>query len=366
MKISIVKTALISLLLISNLAFSQDNNKPFKNINNAYAGIEIGPKQIRTTILEVMNSNKGHFNTINTWTDNVNTIAGINENGMIAEKDFELLIKIVQKNFSRLLKEYKINPKNIYIVIANNVSKAKNVDDLSNIINTTTQTRPKYLNLESDSKNLIKGTIPFEDFVDAFVFDISGDNSKGGIVVKLTETDNFYFRPLSTDYGTVTLSRKIQKKFKINASITDYLSVLETESDSVGIDIKEAFKSEELFQTKKNIYISGGAIWAFIVLNKEKYKDRFVEFTLQDVRNYQLDLYTNFSKFEKLAKFNSDIENVLKSHTQLHLISSNIILLNFIENINNLENKKIFYVKQGGSNWLKSAVLESLNDRLKF
>lgn len=336
------------------------------NNTNVYAGIEIGAKAVKISVLELVNANKGIYNVISSWNENTNVGAGISINGNINESDMDNTAQIVQKSYQRLLREFSVDPKKIFVVISSGVGAAKNTRDFANFVETLIQKKAKVIGFEDEAKFLIKGSIPVNNYDDALVFDIGGGNAKGGIVSKLAENNKYYFIPVGLNYGTVTLTDKIKIATKKRASIYEYFNVSEQYNDSINDIISGIFKKNPMMQNRKNICLSGGTIWSFITLSKEKSNEKFVEFTLQDVRDYSLNLYSNFSKFEKLATTNKDIETVLKTYSQLYLISGNNILLKFLENIENIEDKKLYFVNQGYVSWLKSYILETVNDKVKY
>ncbi len=336
------------------------------NTTNVYAGIEIAAKAVKISVLELVKANKGIYNVISSWNENTNVGVGISINGNIDESDIDNTAQIVQKSYQRLVGEFGVSPKNIFVVISSGVGVAKNSRDLANFVETLIQKKPKIISFEDEAKFLIKGSTPVNNYDNTLVFDIGSGNSKGGIVSKLAENGSYYFMPVGLNYGTVTLTEKIKAATKKKASIYDYFNVSEQYNDSINEIISGIFEKNPLMQNRNSIYFSGGTIWSFITLSKEKSNEKFIEFTLQDARNYSLNLYSNFSKFEKLAATNKEIETVLKTYSQLYLISGNNILLKFLENIENIKDKKLYFVNQGYVSWLKSYILETVNDKLKY
>jgi exopolyphosphatase/pppGpp-phosphohydrolase len=372
MKSKLIKNLLLGIVFvfISNNANAQiittEVAKIPSNNSNLYAGIEIGVKAVKISVLELVNANRGVYNVIGAWNENTNVGTGISVNGLIAESDLDNTTQILQKSYQRILTEFNVNPKKVFVVISSGVAVAKNVKDLASFTETVIQKKPAIIEFNDEAKFLIKGSIPINNYEDAMVFDIGGGNAKGGIVTKLSENNKYFFIPVGLNFGTVTLTDKIKNTIKKKPTMSEYLSVSEKYNDTVYESISEIFKKNPLMQSRKNIYISGGTIWSFITLSKEKSNEKFVEFTIQDVRNYGLDLYLNYAKFEKLATVNKDRETVLKTYSQLYLISGNNILLDFLENIENIEQKKIYFVNQGYVSWLKSYILETVNERGKY
>ena len=69
-------------------------------------------------------------------------------------------------------------------------------------------------------------------------------------------------------------------------------------------------------------------------------------------------LKNNFKRFEELAKTDKDIEKVLKTYSQKYLISGSNILLVCLEAIPEVNNKKLYFAKEGQIAWLVSYVAD--------
>jgi exopolyphosphatase/pppGpp-phosphohydrolase len=370
MKKKIINFTILTFLLLSTSINAQiivtENTKIPSNNSNVYAGIEISTKAVKISVLELLNANRGEYNVISSWNENTSVGAGISINKTINEDDIDKTAQIVQKSYQRLIKDFKISQKKIFVVISSGVGIAKNVTDLKGFIETLIQKKVSIIDFEAETKFLIKGSIPVNNYDDAMVFDIGGGNAKGGIVTKLVENKSYVFNPVGLNIGTVTLTDKIKNKLKKNFNISDYLSLSEKYNDSIKGDVYNFLDKNNLIQTRKNIYVSGGTVWAFMTLTKEKSTEKFVEFKLQDVKNYSLNLFLNYKKFENRASFDKESETVLKTYSQFYLISGNNILINFLENIQNLDQKKIYFVNQGYVSWLKSYILETVNSKIKY
>lgn len=350
--------------LIGQINITESNVMP-KNTSNVYAGIEISTKAVKISVLQLLNANKGEYNVISSWNENTNVGSGISVNKIICEEDIDKTAQIVQKSFQKLTKELQINQERIFIVISSGVGTAKNVKELSDFIQTLTQKKVSIINILEESKFLIKGSIPIKNIDDAMVFDIGGGNSKGGFVTKNDDL-TYTFTSIGINYGTVSLTDKIKSKFKKNQNLFNYLSEYESYTDSIKNLISELSEKNKILQTKNNIYLSGGAVWAFISIYKKKSTEKFIEFNLQDVRNYNLDLLTSFKKIEKKSLKDKEIETVLNTYSQMYLISGTNILISFLENIDNLEKKKIYFVNNGYVTWLKSYIIDTVNSKVKY
>ncbi len=346
--ISFIKIQLLFVLLLVNICNSQAR----------YGGIEIGSKGIKVTVIEVKNIKKGIYDIKDFWTENVGIAKGISINGNLAQADVDKAGEVVLSNYQKLLNEQKVDDDKIFIVASSGVGMAKNTDILVNKIFDLTKKNIEIISSQLESKLSFKGCIPPKLYNNALLIDIGGGNTKGGYIDVINDENTVFF-PINLNLGTVTLTEKINKKGNVeqinqftNESIT-YRKILEAE-------VVEMLKQRPLTMSKKNIYTSGGAVWAFYTLHSGgAATENYNIYTLEDVQDYNELIQYNYAKFIEMAKSDTEVAAVLKTYSQKHLISANNILLTTLQNIPNIADKKIVFAKQGQIAWLLSYVADS-------
>jgi len=109
---------------------------------------------------------------------------------------------------------------------------------------------------------------------------------------------------------------------------------------------------------KENVYLSGGAVWAFYTLFNEGIPplENFTLINFEDIITNKNVIENNFSKIKALSITNTEVKKVIEVYTQEQLISANNILISLLENIPNIQNKKIYFAKQGQVAWLISYI----------
>lgn len=327
---------------------------------NLFGGIEIGSKGVKITILNIQNPKKGIFEIKDFWTENAGIARGISIDGKLQKDDVENTALIVQKNYNKLLNDFKVENAKIFIIGSSGVAMASNTKELVLKVKELTGKDLEFITSETEARLLVKGGIPPSRYLNALILDIGGGNTKGGYVGVFND-DNFVFMPLNLNLGTVTLTERIKKKAKSE----DFLEFLKTTSrykDSLGIEVDKMYDVRPLSRKKKFIYMSGGAVWAFATLSATKPIENFHEFSIQEVKNYHVQLLGDYAKFEDMAKSNKDIERVLKTYSHKHLISANDLLLSTLEKIEEPEDKKIYFVKQGQIAWLLAYVVDTVKN----
>ncbi|MEP6931160.1 MAG: exopolyphosphatase [Flavobacterium sp.] len=351
------KKSLFYLLVLVNVLFS------FKSFSqkNIYAGIEIGSKGIKFSVIDVNNIKKGNYDVVLFWTENVGIAKGISIDGNLAEADITQAGIVIVENLRKIRTRYNVLDDNIFIVGSSGVAMAKNTDILKAKVKTWTNKTLEFIDIDTEGRMLLKGSIPPIDYNDSIILDIGGGNTKGGFVNALDD-NKFEFFPLKLDYGTITLTEAINKTIVIPTQINDIMVYQEKAFDYAPLlrkKIKEMLESKPMTLNKKNIYLSGGAVWAFTTLyyaNSDNVK--FVPLKLEDMVDYDAILKNNFSKFEALAKTNKEAEKVINTYSQRHLIAANAILIACLESLTDLKSKKIYFAKEGQVAWLVSYIVE--------
>lgn len=324
-----------------------------------YGGIEIGSKGIKMSVISVQNIKKGKYDVIDFWTENVATAKGIGIDGNIAESDMGTAFYEVMKNYTKIIREYKIKEKNIFIVVSSGVGMAKNIDFFLKRLHMSTNLDVAIISSETEAKLLLKGCIPPKEYSDSFILDIGGGNTKGGYVEEFNEDDVLKFYPVTLDLGTVTFTEKISKKAKTN-SIEEFNELLTAALAELNDQTNSLYQKNSKIFGKKNIYMSGGAVWAFYTLYKgNNVTENFSPFKIKDVEAYNTMIKTDYAKFEALASQDKDVEKVLKTYSQKYLIAANSLLLTLLEKMPNIKSKDIYFTKQGQMAWLLSYIADT-------
>lgn len=324
-----------------------------------YGGIEIGSKGVKMSIINVQNIKKGKYDVVDFWTENVAIAKGIAIDGNLAESDIETAFNVVVKNYTKLVKENKIEEKKIFIVVSSGVGMAKNIDVLLHRLHVFTNIDVAIITSETEAKLLLKGCIPPKEYSDSLILDIGGGNTKGGYVEKFNDDDILVFFPVTLDLGTVTFTEKINKKAKTN-SIDEFNELLSASLPELREQIDNLYQQSPKIFNKKNVYMSGGAVWAFYTLYKgQAAVENFSPFAIKDVEAYNTMLKTDFAKFEALASQNKDAEKVLKTYSQKYLIAANSLLLTLLEKMPDIKSKNIYFTKQGQMAWLLSYIADT-------
>lgn len=297
-----------------------------KSIAQTYGGIEIGSKGVKILIIEVKNIKKSVYEIKQFWTENVGIARGISIDGNLIQADIDNAGQAVLRNYLKLLTEFKIDDSKIFIVASSGVGLAKNTALLVKLVKELTNENMEVISSQLESKLSFKGCIPPKFYDKALLIDIGGGNTKGGYVDVINDENTVFF-PVNLDLGTISLTEKIKKKIN-SEKITDFTNESILYSTSLKTEVFEMLNKRAKTFHKSNIYTSGGAVWAFYTLSTlGEAPQNFNMYALDDVLKYDQILKYNFEKFQALAKTDKEVDRVLNTYSQKHLISANNILI---------------------------------------
>ncbi|PIF60238.1 exopolyphosphatase [Flavobacterium sp. 2] len=326
-----------------------------------YAGIEIGRRAIKVSVVDVNNIKKADYKILSFWTERIPFADHIGASGKLTPEDINKTSLTIVDQLKKIKADYKMLDENIFIVAAPVFASASNFDVLKSKITSLTNKELEILDGNEEAKTLVKGAIPPVDYANAFLLDIGAQTTKGGYIDELKD-NKLEFIPLELDFGTMTLTDAVEKTVTNKSQLNDMSTYQEKSFDfnpKLRKKTKELFDANPLLMKKDKLYLSGGAVWAFSTLYyDENVKDHYIPLTLQDVIDYDAILKNNFGKFTNLAKTNKEMARVLSTYDQKYLISANNILVTCLESIPNLETKKIYFVKEGQVTWLISYIAD--------
>ncbi len=341
-------TALVVFMFVNNM-IAQSNK-------DLYAGIEIGSKGVKVSVLDVDNIKRGNYEVKKFWTENVGIAKGISINGNLGEEEILKTIKVVKENLKTIETEFKVPSENVFLIGSSGVAMAKNHKDLIGRMKAETGKDLDFIDASQEGKMLMKGLIPPNKYKNSLVLDIGGGNTKGGYV-DVSAMEEFVFFPVSLNYGSITLTEIVNKKTK-SEEISDYNSKSFEYMPELRAQTTAMFNSKPKAMDKSSVYFSGGAVWAFFTLSMNKTDENFCEFTMDDVISYDVVIKNNYARYKQMAATDKEIERVLNTYSQKHLISGNNILITLLENIPDVKNKKLYFSKEGQIAWLVSYIAD--------
>jgi hypothetical protein len=230
-----------------------------------YGGVEIGSTGVKMLGVEYYQvGNEVKFRMLGEPMDVNTNITDIPE----GQNDFdsrqvERTMAQVRDYFEALRDKRGVPAGNIFIACSSGVlakfkdddSRTRNRDRLVQAIRETTGKTPDFIDAHAEAKYSLQAIVPREDWNDAVLVDVGGENIKGG---GFDKRGNFY--DFSAKVGVKAYEKKIEKGKRSDESFADAAQRLR-ESEVEKPLHKELAEIQDLRQRKK-VYILGGIAWA--------------------------------------------------------------------------------------------------------
>ena len=325
-----------------------------------YGGIEIGGLGIKSSIINIKNTESETYELNHFWTNDIGLAKNLSKNGLLEKDKINQAFNIVISNFHKMQEEHKIKTGNIYIVGSSGIKNAKNIDILVDKIRDSIEKSVYLVSTLTESKFLLRGCVTEKNYANALILDFGGMSVKGGFAIENKNNDNnLKFQSIKLELGTISFTEILNQKSGNKLKIEPYLDEIFKYIPELDKKTTTLFNENEQAKTKENIYLVGGAPWAYCMLNLDVINPDFNEMTFKDLKDYEATLKNNFEYYEKLALTNQSVEKVLKTFNRRQLLAANTLLISTLEAIGNLDKKKIYFSKRGEVAWLISYVLDS-------
>lgn len=344
--------------------------KSAKGIGDVYAGIEIGAKGVKMSVIEVKLSKDRQYDYSLIRDTSINTDAA--ELSYQSEKETQNALAILWK----IIKErYDIPSKNIHIVISSGLrqelDKYNKVDYFAYVV------RPKEMDFSvlitsitanQEAELSILGIVPQKDRFTANQLDIGSGNTKGGYFNSTRTVVPFTF-----SFGTKSFQRLIDGR--ATGDIAQFASAAEKLwKDSIAAVLDTEMIGKDELKTKDAIYLSGGIVWALTsYLYPQDAQKNYVEISAKDIAEFRNRIYSSYDDLAKpaalftisnnetaeLAKKN--INRVVKTYDQRALLSGAIILDELVKKVNSVNpSKKFIYPRYGYVGWISGYIIKKV------
>lgn len=344
--------------------------KSAQGIGDMYAGIEIGAKGVKMTIIEVKLSKDRQYDYTLKGDTAINTDAA--ELSYKSEKETQDALTLL---WTIIRDRYKIPGTNTHIVISSGLrqelDKYNKTDYFAAVV------RPKEMDSavlitsitpNQEAELSILGIVPQKDRFNANQLDIGSGNTKGGYFDEARR-----LVPVTFPLGTKSFQRLIDAREKGN--IKQFVAAAEklwADSISFTVDTELAFKND--FKSKDAIYLSGGIVWALTsYLFPANAEQNYVELSGKDIADFRQKLVTNYDEITKPAALlaitnhvtqvtaRNNIERVTKTYDQRALTAGAIWLDELIKKVNAINpNKKFIYPRYGYVGWISGYIIKKV------
>ena len=352
------------------------------NISNVYAGIEVGAKGVKMSVLEISKDAKktGTFIILKDTAVNTDFIS-------FKRQNFDATLDGLYGLYNQALKEYGIPSKRVFTLVSSGVKlqaeKENKKEWITNLVDSfkirTKEPKRKVeiVDVADEARLSHLGIVPDNDRYNTFLIDIGSGNTKGGFFPYGNTTN---FRLFQVNWGTKSTANATDKKCGDDKSlITFYKQLGQVTAEAENKDIIYAVNESGSYPKSDNIAFSGGIAWSLANLMHPEMNERStVPVTYDEVAAFCEKIYTDYSSFsdfflvKNIKNKNVDLDAVAKEIKRIHqvfdqrsLMAGSRLLLKIMrqfESVNVNEKKEFFLVKNGQVGWVSAYVDQVIND----
>jgi hypothetical protein len=367
-------------LLFSSLTLSAQNNIPLKFKNNVYAGIEVGSKGVKMSIIE-MGKNAaatGNFKALQDTSVNTDFIS-------FTPQTFTATVNSLSGLYETAINKYSIPSSNIYTVVSSGVkgqaekeSKQqwiKNLADSFRVMIKDPAKEVDVVDVMEEARLSHLGIVPESRRYNTFLIDIGSGNTKGGYF-KNGNTKELKLFQLT--WGTKTIANATDKRTEDDKTIPNYRKqltrVLAGDPDR---EIVYAVNESGAYNMNDNFAFSGGIAWSVAtLLYPELMENSVVPLNFADLVKFNDRLANDYASLSADAITKSladktldkkliaqEVSKVHKVFDQKSLMAGTGLLLNIVRQFEGTwEKKQFFLVKNGQVGWISAYVNQSVNN----
>ena len=267
--------------------------KSVQGIGELYAGVEVGAKGIKLSVIEVKLSKERDYDYSLKADTAINTDAA--SLSYQSEKEtcdaIAVLMNIIKSR-------YQVPAKKTCIVISSGLKqeldKYDKVDYFANVI------RPKdldpaikitYVTPAQESELSFMGIVPQKYRFNTDQLDIGSGNTKGGYF-----NANKIFVPVTFPLGTKSFQRLIEAKTQ--GDLNDFLkSAEQILNDSLARLMVYEFANKKEFKSRDIVYLSGGIVWAIAsLMHPQSVNNNYIEITSHDIAEFRKLIFSNYDE----------------------------------------------------------------------
>lgn len=348
--------------------------------SSVYAGIEVGAKGVKMSILEIGKDAKktGDFAVIKDTSVNTDFIS-------FSGPNFLATLNAFTGFYNLATRDYKITSKKVFTVVSSGVklqaekeNKTAWVTALVDSFRLRTK-EPKrqveIVDVADEARLSHLGIVPDINRYNTFLIDIGSGNTKGGFF-PLNNTKNF--KLFQVNWGTKSMANATEKNCADDKSLANYYrQLIRTATEAENSGIVYAVNESGAYPKTDLIAFSGGIAWAVAnLLHPEMIERSNVPVTYDEVASFCEKIYADYSSFSdfylvsNIKNKNTDLVAAGKEIKRIHqvfdqrsLMAGSRLLLKIMRQFESVNEKKEFYlIKNGQVGWVSAYVDQEINE----
>lgn len=376
------RSAVITATFLLSAFMPQAQNRVVQEYerSNAYAGIEVGSKGVKMSIIELDKKagEDGEFRILNDTSINTDFIS-------FTQPTYQATLAALNKLYEVAVIQNKIPVANVFTAISSGVNiqaqkedKQRWIDQLINAFklnNNESERTVAIIDVKEEARLSHLGIVPEGRRYKTFLIDIGSGNTKGGYFPYGNTKD---FRLFQLTWGTKSAFNAAEKMLGDDKGLENYNSQLSRVlAGAENNEIVYAVNASGAFPKSDNIAFSGGIAWAIATLISPELNDNaVVGVTYEEVFEFSEKLTKNPSLYSDYyivktlpenssidsEKLGRDVKQVNKVFDQRALLAGTGLLLKTMRQFDGVvERKKFYLVKNGAVGWISAYVNQQVS-----
>jgi hypothetical protein len=363
-----------SVVLCGYLLQAQTSFKLKYNNSTVYAGIEVGSKGVKMSVIEIGKNaqSRGAFNVLKDSSVNTDFIS-------FNSPSFEATLNGMSGLYSTLINSYRIDPKLVYTVVSSGVKQQAEKEQKTDWINSLVDSFRTKINEPDREVDVVGaleearlshlGIVPEARRYNTFLIDIGSGNTKGGYFPNGNTKD---FKLFNVNWGTKSVANVTDKRCGEDKSLLNfYKQLYRVLSEAENSEIIYAVNESGSYPKSDNVAFSGGIAWSVATLMfPELIDNSVVGVTFDQVQKFYDRLYTNFNsvtepslvknildKSADKSAISKEVKRVHQVFDQKSLLAGTGLLLKVMRQFQSIyEGKQFYLVKNGQVGWISAYV----------
>lgn len=364
-------------LSVAFFAAAQTSAPRTVKIPNLYAGIEVGSKGVKMSLIELTRSAEtgNSFTIVKDTSVNTDFIS-------FTQATFDATLEGLTSLYNVALTKYNIPSKRVFTVISSGVKqqaeKEKKTESISKFISAfqTKINEPgrlvEVVDVMQEAKLSHVGIVPLARRYNTFLIDIGSGNTKGGF---FPYGNDSYFYLFQLNWGTKSTANAAEKLVGDDKSLPNYSKQLQrVAANAEATDITYAVNTSGSYPVSDHIAFSGGIAWATAtLLYPELSNNPIIPVTYEDVERFTKRVSENYSSLSEaylVSKLGNgkwdkklvgeEIKRVHSVFDQKALMAGSALLLRIMRQFKSVNEAKQFYlIKNGQVGWVSAYVTEA-------
>ena len=371
----------VSLVVINSLALSAQNSYVQKiESSSVYAGIEVGSKGVKMSLLEINANDKDSrsYNVMKDTTINTDFIS-------FTQPTYLATLNALNKLYEVATVDFKIPSSHVFTAVSSGVNiqavKENKVNWIDQLIGAfkfnynEPDRKVTVIDVVEEARLSHLGIVPDSRRYNTFLIDIGSGNTKGGY---FPNGNTKKFKLFQLSWGTKSTSNATDKRADGNNSMENFnKNLARVLAGAEDTEISYAVNESGSYPLSDNVAFSGGIAWALATLMYPELIDNaVVPVSYDEVLKFNeriLNSHPTLSDFyivKTLTDSTLDaqaigkaVKNVNKVFDQKALLAGTGLLLKIMRQFESVyERKNFYFVKNGAVGWITAYVNQNFSN----